>query len=89
MKSNQSTFRESVEKILNKTITRETHKGTVNRVRFQVVEAITLAHEEEVKKELETIKGLTVRYIEYAGNKIVLAINPDTIEDRIRELSNE
>lgn len=55
----------------------------------EAVEAISSLVEEEVKKELETIKGLTVRYIEYAGNKIVLAINPDTIEDRIRELPNE
>ena len=84
MKSNQSTFRESVEKIASDFMT----AGTT-RYLSELVEAITLAHEEEVKKELETIKGLTVRYIEYAGNKIVLAINPDTIEDRIRELSNE
>lgn len=95
MKSNQSTFRESVEQMLPCYTGCAREADPADGFNYCTCgeekrrEAITLAHEEAVKKELETIKGLTVRYIEYAGNKIVLAINPKIIEDRIRELSNE
>lgn len=86
---NQSTFRESVEKIINKTITRETHKGTVNRVRFQVVEAITLAHEEAVKKvadkRLNIILDGAVKHSEYMAT----VDGKHFLIKHIKELSDE
>lgn len=84
-------MKDEVEKLAAKYITRESHKGSVNRIRYLLAEDVLAlfqkAQVKAVRAELESIK---LGWSEvYAGDRIATALLQIDLDERLANLKED